>query len=46
MIKHAERVVVSYPIAEPVMEFIRHNENMTFKVTDASSGWSGLKARY
>lgn len=38
MIKHAERVIVSYPIAEPVIEFIRHNENMTFKVTDASSG--------
>ncbi|GGH23269.1 phosphotransferase enzyme family protein [Paenibacillus segetis] len=34
MIKHAVEVLSQYPISEPVIEFIRHNENITFKVTD------------
>lgn len=34
MIKHAEEVLMSYSISNPVIEFIRHNENITFKVTD------------
>ncbi|AIQ54750.1 phosphotransferase enzyme family protein [Paenibacillus sp. FSL R7-0331] len=38
MIKHAEQVISFYPVKEPVIEFIRHNENMTFKVTDAAGG--------
>lgn len=38
MIKAAEKVLWSYEIQEPVVEFIRHNENMTYKVTDTSNG--------
>lgn len=37
MIKHAVEVLSLYPISEPVIEFIRHNENITFKVTDNKS---------
>lgn len=38
MIEHAKRVIAFYPVKEPVIEFIRHNENMTFKVTDEVGG--------
>lgn len=34
LIKHAEEVLKSYSISNPVIEFIRHNENITFKVSD------------
>lgn len=34
----ARKVLESYPVTEPVIEFIRHNENMTYKITDRNSG--------
>ncbi|WP_379153943.1 phosphotransferase enzyme family protein [Paenibacillus sp. sgz5001063] len=37
-IKAAEEVLSFYSLQEPMVEFIRHNENMTFKVTDKSDG--------
>ncbi|MGF7048114.1 Ser/Thr protein kinase RdoA (MazF antagonist) [Paenibacillus sp. DS2015] len=37
MIKHAVDVLSLYLISEPVIEFIRHNENITFRVTDNKS---------
>ncbi|BCN31888.1 phosphotransferase enzyme family protein [Anaeromicropila herbilytica] len=30
----AKEILTWYPISEPVIQFIRHNENMTFKITD------------
>ncbi|MEK5025864.1 phosphotransferase enzyme family protein [Paenibacillus sp. FSL M7-1046] len=36
LMHHAEEVLALYSISEPAIEFIRHNENMTFKVTDTS----------
>lgn len=33
----AKELLVLYPIVEPEIQFIRHNENMTFKVTDKLS---------
>ncbi|WP_308635511.1 phosphotransferase enzyme family protein [Paenibacillus silvisoli] len=38
MLHHAERAVAAYPIQAPILSFIRHNENMTCKVTDQASG--------
>ncbi|BBI36478.1 hypothetical protein [Cohnella abietis] len=35
MIKIAEEVISLYPLTSPVIEFIRHNENMTFKVKES-----------
>ncbi len=34
----ARKVLESYPVAEPVIEFIRHNENLTYSITDRGSG--------
>lgn len=30
----AKEILTSYPISVPVIQFIRHNENITFKITD------------
>ncbi|MEK8216327.1 phosphotransferase enzyme family protein [Paenibacillus sp. FSL L8-0463] len=38
LIHHAEEALALYSISEPAIEYIRHNENMTFKVTDTSDG--------
>ncbi|OKP79978.1 hypothetical protein A3844_27625 [Paenibacillus helianthi] len=37
-IQAAEEVLSFYTLQEPIVEFIRHNENMTFKVTDLKEG--------
>ncbi|AIQ22147.1 phosphotransferase [Paenibacillus sp. FSL H7-0737] len=34
MIIEAEKVLLHYSFIDPIIEFIRHNENITFKVTD------------
>ncbi|AZN41207.1 phosphotransferase enzyme family protein [Paenibacillus albus] len=34
----AMEVISQYRISEPVLEFIRHNENLTYKVTDKADG--------
>ncbi|MEK4354799.1 phosphotransferase [Paenibacillus sp. FSL R5-0475] len=34
MIIEAEKVLLQYSFIDPIIEFIRHNENITFKVTD------------
>ncbi|WP_440961446.1 hypothetical protein ACN6KS_04415 [Paenibacillus nitricinens] len=34
MIIEAEKVLLQYSFINPIIEFIRHNENITFKVTD------------
>ncbi|MFF2912437.1 phosphotransferase enzyme family protein [Paenibacillus sp. NPDC057934] len=42
MISEAENVLVHYSLLEPVIEFIRHNENITFKVTSKPDNRSYL----
>lgn len=32
-----KEVILKYPFTDPIVEFIRHNENMTFKVTEKGS---------
>jgi len=36
------KVLESYSVTEPDIEFIRHNENLTYKITDRGSGRSFL----
>ncbi|XEC94306.1 phosphotransferase enzyme family protein [Paenibacillus tarimensis] len=42
MISEAERVLLHYSFIEPNIEFIRHNENITFKVTTTPDNRSYL----
>lgn len=35
--KCIEEVLLKYPFVEPIVEFIRHNENITYKVTEKDS---------
>ncbi|RAP77422.1 phosphotransferase enzyme family protein [Paenibacillus montanisoli] len=42
MLHHAEQAAAYYPIQEPTLSFIRHNENITYKVTEPLSGKSYL----
>jgi len=42
MISEAEKVLLHYSVTEPIIEFIRHNENITFKVTNKPDNRSYL----
>lgn len=42
MINEAEKVLLQYSFIEPIIEFIRHNENITFKVTNKPDNRSYL----
>ncbi|MFE6795902.1 phosphotransferase enzyme family protein [Paenibacillus chitinolyticus] len=35
-------ILAAYPVREPSLRFIRHNENMTYRVTDGTTGQSYL----
>ncbi|MEC0245274.1 phosphotransferase [Paenibacillus chitinolyticus] len=35
-------ILAAYPVREPSVQFIRHNENMTYRVTDGTTGRSYL----
>ncbi|MCY9592608.1 phosphotransferase [Paenibacillus chitinolyticus] len=35
-------ILAAYPVREPSIRFIRHNENMTYRVTDGTTGQSYL----
>lgn len=32
-----KEVIQKYPLIDPIVEFIRHNENITYKVTEKGS---------
>jgi Ser/Thr protein kinase RdoA (MazF antagonist) len=42
VISEAEKVLLHYSFIEPIIEFIRHNENITFKVTNKPDNRSYL----
>lgn len=42
MINEAKKVLLHYSFIEPMIEFIRHNENITFRVTDKRDNKSYL----